>query len=379
MRVLAFVHKKPGVSPGQRFRIEQWAPHLARKHGIEIEYAVFESPELTRILYQPGHVIEKACHLLADTWRRRTDVLSARRYDAAFVFREVALLGPAMYERFFRALRVPFVLDFDDAIWMQSTGGAANGVFSRLRFPGKTRTIARKASAVTVGNSYLAEWASAWSSDVTVVPTTIDLSAYTLQAARPSRDPFVIVWMGSFSTLKYLEIVRRPIEALGKERSVEMRVICDRPLEKTFDGVQNTFVPWTAEHEARDLGEGDVGIMPLDDTPYSRGKCACKALQYMAAGRPTILAPVGVNNDVVTHGENGLFASTEAEWLEQLRRVANDADLRQRLRERGRATVEQRYSSEIGADKLATVLHRIRARRASGRPTRETAPVGDAA
>lgn len=358
MRVLAFVHKEPGISPGQRFRIEQWAPHLSRKYGIEIEYAVFESPALTRILYQPGHVLEKATHLLGDTWRRRTDVLRARRYDAAFVFREVGLLGPAIYERMLHALRIPFVLDFDDAIWMPSTGGAANGMFSRLRFPQKTRTIARKASAVTVGNSYLAEWSRQFSSDVTVIPTTIDLDKYAVQPVKPHAR-FSIVWMGSFSTLKYLELVRKPIEALGKERPVEMRVICDRPLEKPFEGVENTFVRWTAEHEARDLGEGDVGIMPLDDTPYSRGKCACKALQYMAAGRPTILAPVGVNNDVVKHGENGLFASTEAEWLEQLRRIASDADLRRRLSVQGRATVERGYSAEIGADALAAVLGRI--------------------
>jgi glycosyltransferase involved in cell wall biosynthesis len=358
MRVLAFVNKQPGISPGQRFRIEQWAPHLSSAHGIEVEYAVFESSDLTRILYQPGHVREKATHLLADTWRRRRDVLRARRYDAAFVFREVALFGPAVYERALHLLDVPFVLDFDDAIWMPSVGGAANGVFSRLRFPGKTRTIARKASAVTVGNGYLADWARGLNGDVTVVPTTIDLGRYTVQPER-EHGTFVVVWMGSFSTLKYLELVRRPIEALGRERPVELRVICDRPLERPFAGVQNTFVPWSAEREAEDIGAGDVGIMPLDDTPYSRGKCACKALQYMAAGRPTVLAPVGVNVDVVREGETGLFAAREDEWLGQLRRLAGDRDLRRRLATAGRQTVERGYSSAIGAERLAAVLRRI--------------------
>src|SRR5688572_18433496 len=123
MRVLAFVSKAPGISPGQRFRIEQWAPLLAAKHGIDIELAAFESPALTQILYRRGHVLRKAAHVLHDTWNRRRDVQRARAFDAAFVYREVALLGPAFYERL---LPVPFVLDFDDAVWT-APGAGANG------------------------------------------------------------------------------------------------------------------------------------------------------------------------------------------------------------------------------------------------------------
>jgi glycosyltransferase involved in cell wall biosynthesis len=287
-------------------------------------------------------------------------VLRARRYDAAFVFREVALLGPALYERILHRLGVPFVLDFDDAIWLPAgTKSAANGLFSHLRFPGKTRAIAARASAVTVGNSYLASWASEVNADVSIVPTTIDLSRFSVQPALPPRDRFVVVWTGTFSTLPYLELVRRPIERLGRERKVELRIICDRPIATPLDGVETTFVPWNAETEALDLGYGDVGIMPLDDTPWSRGKCACKALQYMAAGRPSVIAPVGVNTDVVVDGVNGMFAATEDEWLDRLRRLASDADLRQRLARAGRQTVERGYAAEIGASKLAGVLRRI--------------------
>lgn len=359
MKVLAFVSKRLGVSPGQRFRIEQWAPHLAARHGIEIHYAVFESPALTDLLYRPGHRAKKAALLLRDTWRRRRAVLDARRYDAAFVFREVALMGPPVYERALRAMGVPYVLDFDDAIWLPGQGGGINGAFTALRFPEKTKAIARGASAVTVGNSHLAEWARDFCSDVTVVPTTIDLSRFTLQPPRSDGDAFVVVWTGSFSTLRYLELIRRPLERLGRERRVELRVICDRPLDPPIAGVKTTFVPWSAASEAADLGGGDVGIMPLDDTPWSRGKCACKALQYMAVGRPTVLAPVGVNRDVVQHGVNGLFASTEDEWLTHLRALAEQPRLRESMAAAGRTTVEGGYSAEIGAALLAPVLRRI--------------------
>lgn len=365
MRVLALVSKAPGISPGQRFRIEQWAPHLAADHGIEVVYAPFESPDLTQILYRPGHILEKASHVLRDAWRRRLDVRAARGYEAAFVYREAALLGPAFYERL---LPVPFVLDFDDAIWMSSPGGA-NGVFARLRFPGKTASIARLAGAVTVGNGYLAEWARRFNDDVTILPTTIDLSRYEVQPPRapPDGAPFVIVWMGSFSTLPYLELVRQPLERLASERPVEVRVVCDRPLQRPIVGATNTFVQWTAANEAPDIGAADVGIMPLADDEFARGKCGCKALQYMAAGRPAIVAPVGVNADIVLHGENGLLASGDEEWYRALRQLADDRGLRDRLAAAGRATVEAGYSARRGATILASVFQRVVARGSAGR------------
>lgn len=372
MKALALVSKSPGLSPGQRFRIEQWAPRLARKHGIEVAYAPFESPGLTEILYRPGHLLQKAARILRDTWHRRRDVQRAREFDVVFVYREIALLGPAFYERM---LSVPFVLDFDDAIWMAS-GGGTNGVFARLRFPAKTATIARAASAVTVGNEYLASWARRLNRDVTVVPTTIDLSHYTVQAARDPGAPFVIVWMGSFSTMQYLELVRRPIERLAAERSVEVRVVCDRPMARPFAGARNTFVSWSAANEAIDIGAADVGIMPLPDDEFARGKCGCKALQYMAAGRPAVASPVGVNTDIIRNEENGLLADGDEQWYQALRRLADDPGLRARLAMTGRQSVETGYSAEAGADLLAGVLTRVAAR-ATWSPASRRAAGGD--
>lgn len=355
LRVLALVSKGPGISPGQRFRIEQWAPHLDATHGIRVEYAPFESMELTRILYEPGRVLEKGARILRDTWRRRRDVASAGAFDAVVIYRESALLGPAFYERM---LPVPFVLDFDDAIWMPS-GGGANGLFARLRFPSKTADIARIASAVTVGNTHLADWARMHNDDVTVVPTTIDLDRYTVQPPRAPGASFVIVWIGSFSTLPYLEIVRRPIERLASERSVEVRIVCDRPMARPFAFATNTFVRWSAANEAADIGAGDVGIMPLSDDEFSRGKCGCKALQYMAAGRPAVASPVGVNRDIIDAGENGLLAASDEEWYRALRALADDPAARHRLARAGRGTVEEGFSAPNSAAKLAGVLRRV--------------------
>lgn len=366
-RLLALVHKQKGISPGQRFRIEQWEPHLRRDHGITVDYSVYESPRLTEILYQPGHTAEKAAWVLWDTWRRRDAVKLAQRYDAVLVYREMALLGPAVHEVALARTGVPFILDFDDAIWMPNptspTDRGGNARFSWLRFPAKTAEIARRAAAVTVGNRYLAEWVRTHNPEVHVVPTTIDLERYAVQPRLEGEDPFVIVWMGSFSTLRYLELVRAPIERLARERPVEVRIVCDRPFEPGYAGATMTFVKWTAANEARDIGAAHVGIMPLDDTPYSRGKCACKALQYMAAGRPCVVAPVGVNADIVKHEQNGLLATSDDDWYQALRRLADSRELRDRLATAGRQTVEEGFSAQASAAKFARAVERAIASR----------------
>src|ERR1700687_2201218 len=148
-RLLALVHKPLGLAPGQRFRIEQWAPLLASKHGVTVDFSIFESPQLTRVLYEPGKRPTKAAFLLRDSIRRRSVLALAKEYDAVLVYREASLLGPAVYERMLARSGKSIIFDFDDAIWLHNTG-SVNGWFSRLRFPGKAATICRLASAVVL-------------------------------------------------------------------------------------------------------------------------------------------------------------------------------------------------------------------------------------
>src|SRR5256885_7764967 len=136
VRVLALVPKPTGVSPGQRFRLEQWGS-LLLQHGITVDFAPFESPRLTKILYEPGMRIRKAAYLIADAFRRRTTLRQVQNYDAVVVYREASLIGPAIYERQLARSGKPFIFDFDDAIWAPGSE-SVNGAFARLRFPGKT-------------------------------------------------------------------------------------------------------------------------------------------------------------------------------------------------------------------------------------------------
>lgn len=372
MRVLAFVQKRLGRSPGQRFRFEQWAPHLRERHDIELDFTVFESDKLGKILYEPGHVLTKGALMLGDFARRGAAFRNLGDYDAVAVYREAANIGPAIYERVLARLGKPIIFDFDDAIWVPnpSTKMAVNGLFSRLRFPGKTRTITRLASAVTVGNRYLAAWAREINPEVHVVPSSIDLSTYAVQAELADDSPFVIGWMGSFSTLPYLELVRNAVERFAANRRVRFVVICDKPLEPAFKNAETVFVKWSAEREAADIGAMHVGIMPLFDDESSRGKCAMKALQYMGSGRPTVVSPVGVNADIIDHGKNGFHASTEDEWVDAFEKLAASRQLRRTFAEAGRRTIEAGFSAETSAARFAAAVRAATARQLARRTTR---------
>jgi glycosyltransferase involved in cell wall biosynthesis len=282
-------------------------------------------------------------------------VRDLRRYDAVYVLREMALLGPPLFERALARSGVPFIFDFDDAVFVPYVS-PANGYLSYLKFPGKTRTICRLAAHVMAGNAYLADYARQVNDRVTVVPTTIDTEKYAVEE-REANDPPVVGWSGSYSTAQHLDTLRGALRRLARTERFRLRVIGAPGY--SLDGVDVEAMPWRPETEVADLRRIDVGMMPLPNEPWSRGKCGLKALQYMALGIPTVCSPVGVNSEIITDGVNGHLAATEDEWVEKLSRLLRSAELRRRLGRAGRATVEERYSAEGQAPRVFQIIESV--------------------
>jgi glycosyltransferase involved in cell wall biosynthesis len=363
MRILAIVPSTYDTSPGQRFRIEQWEP-LLRERGVEITYEPFESDELHNLLYQTGNLTGKLAHVSRRFAHRFSVTNSARQYDAVYVFREAALLGPPLFEWLIKRKRVPMVFDFDDAIFV-SYRSPSNGYLSYLKFAAKTNTICRLASHVMVGNPYLAAYARQFNPRVTIVPTTIDTEKYTIQSKEPAAAP-IIGWTGSFSTVQHLDTLARALQKLAQHERFRLRVI-GTP-EYRLEGVEVEAMRWRARTEVDDLRSVDIGVMPLPDDAWSKGKCGLKALQFMALGIPTVCSPVGVNTEIIQDGENGLIAGTEDEWVEKLSQLLRSIELRKQLGLAGRATVESKYSAIAQAPRVYEVLESI-ACSADGRTT----------
>jgi glycosyltransferase involved in cell wall biosynthesis len=356
VRVLAIVPYTPGRAPGQRYRIEQWARYLSAE-GIDVEFAPFLPSSTMDILYRPGHLLAKAWGALAGYARRPRDVVRAGSFDVAFLYREATPLGPAWIERVL-ASRVPIVYDFDDAIYLRATS-PANAWVRALKNPEKTASLCRLSRHVVVGNDILAAYARRYANAVSVVPSTIDTDAYVLMT-RPANPRPVLGWTGSSTTLPHLAVLRPALARLRQLLDYELRIIGG---DLEVPGVRVTCLPWRAETEVDDLRAIDVGLMPLPDDAWSRGKCAMKALQYMALAIPPVVSPVGANATVVEDGVNGLHAVNESEWVERLAALLGEPSRRASLGSQARRTVEERYSCRVQAPRVARILREAARRR----------------
>jgi glycosyltransferase involved in cell wall biosynthesis len=365
MRLLALVPGLLDTCPSQRFRMEQWEPFL-RARGVEITFEAFRCEALHSILYKPGNRVRKARLILHALARRIAVLCSLEEFDAVYVLREAALLGPPFFESWIHRAGVPLIFDFDDAIFVPHVS-LSNGYLSLLKFPTKTGMICRLASHVMVGNRYLGDYASRFNSRVTIVPTTIDTEKYTVHRPRPASDPIVIGWSGSYSTVPHLDTLRDTLRRLAKQERFRLRIIGAPRYQ--LPGVDVEALPWRSQTELADLRPIDIGVMPLPDDRWTRGKCGLKALQYMALGIPTVCSPVGVNTEIIRDGQNGVLAATEAEWVQKLTLMLRSAELRKQLGAAGRVTVEERYSARVHVPEVYRILESVvRGRSIPGEP-----------
>lgn len=343
IRVCALMLDPYDTTPGQRFRIEQWEPHL-KQNGIVIDHFSFTDEDLRKVLYREGHYAAKVKGMAKAFFRRIGHIFKSSEYDVIYLYRTATMVGPPWLERILKRRKTPFILDFDDAIFITHTS-KANARFGWLKFAGKTAEICSLSDTVTVGNSFLADYAGKYNDNVYVVPTGIDTSKYRLPPPKDKKDePIIIGWTGSSTSQYQLEDFEPVLAELHKKRGddIEIRVISDR--EPAFETVPYVWRAWSSEKEVEETAKIDIGIMPIRDDDWSRGKCAAKALQYMSLGIPAVCSDVGANRDVINHGENGFLAKTPEEWLNFLEKLIDDSRLRAELGAAGRETIVESYS-----------------------------------
>lgn len=341
-RVLFVAAHRLNRAPSQRFRFEQYLDYL-RSEGIECAFSPLLSAEDDRLFYGRSSALAKSWVLAKCAVRRARDVRHAGAFDAVFVQREAFFGGWPVFERAFKRTGTPLVLDFDDAIWLLDVS-EANRRYGWLKRPQKTAEIARMADAVVTGNSYLAEYASRQNSSVTLIPTTIDTVAYKRVTPAGYADQVCVGWTGSTTTIKHFE---RSVPTLVRLKGqwgdrVRFRVIGDGSYRNSALGIQGE--PWNPDTEIESLCSMDIGIMPLPDDEWSRGKCGLKGLQFMALEVPVVMENLGANKEIVADGRDGFLASGDEEWLSKLSSLVGSPGLRQGLGVAGRKTVETRYS-----------------------------------
>jgi glycosyltransferase involved in cell wall biosynthesis len=341
-RVLVIAPYPLGTAPSQRFRFEQYVEPLSRE-GIELDVRPLLDARTAGVLHRRGFLARKSIALLRGAARRLRDLLAARRHDLVFVHRESFPLGFPLFERALAATGVPYLFDLDDAIYLPNAS-PANRFLRAFKIGPRLWSSVRDAALVVAGSEHLARWARALTPRVRVIPTTIDLARY---APRPAGDdgaaPLCLGWTGSATTFAHLEPLAPVLATLQRSHGVRVRLVGGAAFR--LPDVEVEALPWRADTEREDLLPIDVGLMPLPDDEWARGKCGLKALQYMALGIPAVLSPVGANLDIAEGGAARL-AGCDAEWLAALAELLASAEERRRLGAAGRARVVERYSVE---------------------------------
>jgi glycosyltransferase involved in cell wall biosynthesis len=336
-----------------RYRSIQYIPYL-NSLGFECEYSPFFG---YGYIAQRFSAKESIFHkVVSGSWRRFLSAKNARKYDVVVVESEIFPYFPSVVEALLVPGSIRYAVDYDDAIFYQYKNHPKKIV--RMFCGSKIDRVMQRANCVIAGSEYLREVASLNNERVFQLPTVIDLRKYPELPPQSSPDkPFTIGWIGSQSTTVYLRSIERTLDLFCRSHFAQVTVIGGEK-EPINIGALN-WVRWADDTEIAHLSDIDVGIMPLPDNPWTRGKCAFKLIQYMGCWKPVIASPVGENKRVVEHGENGFLADSSEEWIQHLDYLYKNRQYAKDMGIRGRKKVEKEFCLDVSVPRFAAILRSV--------------------
>lgn len=350
MRVL-FLPKYDQKAASFRYRFQQYFPILEAA-GIDYTVApLFDDAYLTQ-KFERGRAAANGIFMAF--LRRLKVMLSVKQYDLVVIHYEILPYVPPVLEWYLKRRGIRYVFDYDDAIFHHYD--QHKNPLVRLLLGNKIKSVARNACFVMAGCEYLKQHAEPANPRVKVIPTVIDIERYSRvrSPATPDSQPFRVGWIGSPSTTEYLRVAYPALKEFSRRNDLVLTLVGARRI--ALEGVCVEYVDWDEAVEIEEMLKWDVGIMPLPDTPWTRGKCGFKLIQYMACGLPVIASPVGVNVEIVDPGGNGFLCQSDREWLEALTQLQENPALRARMGAAGRNRVETRYCKQVFADEVLEIF-----------------------
>lgn len=339
------------MGSSSRLRFYQYLPSL-NQADIKVTVEPLFDDEYIRGIY--GGKVSKWAVFKAYIFRIK-HMLNANQFDAVWVEKEMLPWIPAWIELIISPTRIPLVVDYDDAVFHRYDKhqvSLVRGLLGR-----KIDNIMKRASLVVVGNEYLENRALlAGARRVEILPTVVDMSRYTISESSKN-DILTIGWIGSPSTAKFLDQITPALSEVLANRKV--KVVAVGANADQLNKLLFKVMPWTVNTEVRDIQNFDIGIMPLPDEPFERGKCGYKLIQYMACGKPVIASPVGVNCKIVDDSVNGFLAVTHEEWVTALIKLIDSSVLRKKMGLAGRKKIVRQYSLDVAALHLIDYLKSI--------------------
>lgn len=353
-RVLIVCAHRPKRSPSQRYRFEQYIPFL-EKNDFQFTWSHLLNEDDDAIFYSQGNSFSKISILLKSVLTRFQDSKRFKNFDIIFIQREALFLGTSYFEKKAFQSGAKVIFDFDDSIWLEDTS-PGNKKWAWLKKPKKFFNSIYYAGIVIAGNDHLANKAKEINKNVVVIPTTIDTDIHVSKPRLRNKDVITIGWSGSISTIKHFQSLM-PVLKRIKERyknKINFKIIGDPHYKNS--ALQIESLAWSESSEVDELNTFDIGIMPLVNDEWTKGKCGLKGLSYMACEIATVMSNVGVNATIIENNINGLLVNNDQEWFEALCKLIENKELRESLGKNGRQTVIEKYSVEANKEKYLEVF-----------------------
>ncbi|MCW3077992.1 MAG: hypothetical protein JWO32_2601 [Bacteroidetes bacterium] len=357
--VLILCAHRPGRSPSQRYRFEQYIPFL-EKNGFIFSWSYLLNEKADRVFYSRGNTIAKFLILAKTFLQRFNDTRHFKKFDIVFIQRETMFLGTSFVEKKAALSGAKVIFDFDDSIWLADTS-PGNRKWQWLKKPEKIFEAVKHANLVIAGNTYLANKSIPFNKNTIIIPTTIDTDFHIPKYNLRNKETLTLGWSGSISTIKHFELIV-PVLIQLKEKygnRINFKIIGDKNYKN--DHLNIEALDWVEAAEVDQLNSFDIGLMPLPDDEWSKGKCGLKGLSYMACEVSTVMSNVGVNSEIIKNGINGFLINHPSEWLKVLSNLIENSQLRKDLGREGRKTVIEKYSVEANKNNYLkafnTALH----------------------
>lgn len=348
-----FLTRYPVSGASSRYRVFQYLPHLEAL-GFDCTVQSFMDERMYKLSLTSGRGVSKILALIAAVFRRLSAIAKWRRFDLVYMQRELLPFGPPIVERWLKRRGAILLFDYDDALFIKKPS-RFNPLATLFRSAGKTRELFRLVDCTVAGNDWLRDAAIAEGGRAVTIEVAEDTARISMHAPHAQSRPITVGWLGSPSTVKYLRLVEKPLQRIAAEHpETQWEIMGGGDFQ--MEGVPWRLIDWSLEGELEALARFDIGLMPLPYEEWALGKSGGKARTYMAAGVVPVVAAIGYNLELIEHQRTGFLCRSEDDWASTLELLLRDAELRERVARAGRRVIEERFSPQGQARKLADLL-----------------------
>ena len=349
MKVINFFPKYSAMGASSRYRIYEYLKYYAQS-GVDFSVYPLFGDKYLKNLFAHKSKLSILPNIAISYLKRMFRILRMSKNSIAYIGAELFPYLPYGFDKILTKRKIPYIIEYDDAIF--------HNYDKNERLKDKTGKVIENAAHVITGSRYLTDYAKRFNKNVTQIPTSVDADKY--RDAKPvDSGKFVIGWIGSHSSSPALVTIADALRRLSSQIDYELHLIgFDPVLENRLKGIPYKLIKWESETEVRNMQNFSVGIMPLKDTPFARGKCAFKLVQYMAVGLPTVSSPLQSNIDIDNERVN-LFANSEDEWIEALLKIANNRVEYEEIGKRNKEYAMENYTFQSNYQKYIDIMQSV--------------------